>query len=169
VVLLGDLGRQRDQLRPLACVCDVHRQRNRQTADLIAGEPIRLVGGGRHRRDDRTVGIAVIAQQQLPQSAGRRRQDQVVERDTQPVGGRFDVGQPKRGGGESTPRRHYVIEEGRWRVERVREVRVIAALPGAAAHPGEPHGGVFDKPGELGDLPDVVASGGAQQAGRRRV
>jgi hypothetical protein len=40
---------------------------------------------------------------------------------------------------------------------------LIAAFFGTAAHPGETDRGIAQQPGQFGDLPNVVASGGAQQ------
>ncbi len=56
-----------------------------------------------------------------------------------------------------------MVEEGRWCVERVGQIRVIPALLGPAAYPAHPHRGVFEQPGQLGDLPRMVARGRAQQ------
>ena len=61
-----------------------------------------------------------------------------------------------------------MVEEGRWRIERLGQIRVGATLFGPSSHPCHSHRGITDQTGQRHYLAGMVACGRAQQASPRR-
>jgi hypothetical protein len=86
--LLPGLGRRVCLVHTLEWVGDLRRQRDRQRGELVAPDAFRVgVDTHRDRRQQRNVGSAVVAQQQLSHRTGRDRQHHVVDRDAELLAG----------------------------------------------------------------------------------